>query len=123
MASRSSLVATDPICGNCDILTLVIEKIGEQKDWNKKIHRELGRPNNSGETALYIACENDSHEIVKNLLTHYDDVVNSKDKKADNGKTPQQIAEEKGNKKTLEALSLFGNVEQNMWFRGEFWVD
>ena len=107
---RNSIVNAACIGGSWEILRTIARRI-ESDFGQKKLRRELTRPNSGGETAMYIACEHDSYEIVRNLLVTYDYINDTKERKADNGKTAKDIAAEKGNKMTVQELRLFEKFE------------
>jgi len=87
--------------GNLD---LVLELIGESsgEDEAAELKKQLGKQNQSGETALYVAAECGHVEVVKELIKHYDTVLAGM--KARNGYDAFHIAAKQGDFETLKVL-------------------
>ncbi|CAN1135377.1 Ankyrin repeat-containing protein At5g02620 [Linum perenne] len=87
--------------GNLD---LVLELIGEAsgEDEAAELKKQLGKQNQSGETALYVAAECGHVEVVKELIKHYDTVLAGM--KARNGYDAFHIAAKQGDFETLKVL-------------------
>ncbi|MED6110568.1 hypothetical protein PIB30_044333 [Stylosanthes scabra] len=83
--------------GNMELVLGIISENGEEE-----LKELLSKTNYSGETALYVAAENDNLDIVKELIKHHD--IGLAGFKAKNGFDAFHIAAKNGNLEILKVL-------------------
>ncbi|XLR07283.1 hypothetical protein S83_035221 [Arachis hypogaea] len=97
LSSRLSFVLVDFKFCLMELVLGIISENGEEE-----LKELLSKTNNSGETALYVAAENDNLDIVKELIKYHD--ISLAGFKAKNGFDAFHIAAKNGNLEILKVL-------------------
>ena len=94
--------------GNLELALGIISENGEEE-----LKELLSKKNNAGETALYVAAENDHLDIVKELIKYHD--VGLASFRAKNGFDAFHIAAKNGNLgKYFDSLQSIGSLLHNL---------